>query len=120
MVVGVMGLDAGAPAGDPIAGGGAPMDDPGMGGGSAPMGGPPQMNQMNKKGGKMPSFGKKMAPGAKPAFGAPAVPGKDNPFGNKYAATFTKGSAPAGKPMSSDQKMKAKKDAHEKDGFGKK
>ena len=62
---------------------------------------------MNKKGGRMPSFGKKMAPGAKPAFGAPAVPGKDNPFGNKDAAPFTKGSAPKSKPMSADQKKKA-------------
>lgn len=113
MVVQVMGLGggAGAPAGDPMAGGGAPM------GGKAPMGGAPQMN---KKGGKMPSFGKKMAPGAKPAFGAPAVPGKGNPSGNKDAAPFAKGSAPAGKPMSADQKMKVKKDAQKKAGFGKK
>lgn len=117
MVVEVMGLGASAPAGGPMAGGGAPMGDPGVDGDGAPMDGPPQIN---KKGGQMPSFGKKMAPGAKPAFGAPAVPGKGNPFGNKNAAPFTKGDAPKGKPMSADQKMKAKKDAQKKAGFGKK
>ena len=115
MVVGVMGLGGGA---------GAPSDgDADNMGGGAPMGGAPAPGgppQMNKKGGKMPSFGKKMAPGAKPAFGAPGAPAKGNPFGNKDAAPFTKGSAPAGKPMSADQKMKTKKDAQKKAGFGKK
>ena len=111
MVVQVMGLGGGGEAGAP-----APGGDPAMGGG-APMGGPPQMN---KKGGKMPSFGKKAMPAGKPAFGAPAVPGKGNPFGNKDAAPFAKGGAPAGKPMSADQKMKAKKDAQKAASFGKK
>ena len=108
MVVQVMGLVGGAEAGAPMGGG-----DPGMGG--APMGDGPQMN---KKGGKMPSFGKKMSGDAKPAFGAPA--GKGNPFGNKDAAPFTKGSAPKGNPMSADQKMKAKKDGQKAASFGKK
>ena len=103
MVVQVMGLGGGGEPGAP------------MGGGDPAMSGPPQMNRM---GGKMPSFGEKMAPDAKPAFGAPA--GKGNPFGNKDAAPFTKGSAPKGKPMSADQKMKAKKDGQKAASFGKK
>ena len=74
---------------------------------------------MNKKGGKMPSFGKKMSSNAKPAFGAPGA-GKGNPFGNKDAAPFTKGGAPKGKPISADQKMKAKKDGQKAASFGKK
>lgn len=120
MVVEVMGLGGGgasapAPGGDPAmaGGGGAPMGGAPMGG--APMSGPGP--QMNKKGGKMPSFGKKAMPGGKPAFAAPGAGGaKSNPFGNKDAAPFQKG----GKPMSADQKMKAKNDAKKAASFGKK
>ncbi|WP_216726100.1 hypothetical protein [Hymenobacter siberiensis] len=86
-------------------GGGAPSDGDADNMGGAPAGGPPQMN---KKGGKMPAFGKKAMPGAKPAFGAPGK-GAPAPAGGK-PNPFAKGGAPAGKPMAADQKIRAKRE----------
>lgn len=117
MVVQIMGIPsggAGAPSdGDADnAGGGAPM------GSGAPMGGPPQMN---KKGGKMPSFGKKAQGAGKPAFAVPG-PGagaKSEPKPNPFAAK-AQGEGMSAKPMSADQKIKAKMAAKKVAGFGKK
>ncbi|GAC1603540.1 MAG: hypothetical protein NVS3B25_32270 [Hymenobacter sp.] len=77
--------------------------------------------QMNKTGGKLPAFGKKVMPGQKPAFGAPK-PGdgtKQEPKPNPFAAKAA-GTGMSAKPMSADQKVKAKMAAKKMGGFGKK
>jgi len=99
-------------AGDPAAGSGAPPDPSMQGGGGTPGGGGGDPAQMNRKGGKMPSFGSKAKGGEKPAFSVPAG-GK-----GKEAAAMPakKGAAPAGKPMDAFQKIRAKREAEQMKG----